>query len=76
MKLPFDLAPLPVTWTPVGAAVIVKCWDGLGRVKFACRYTDDLNDAEKHGMHSMALDELIEDLVEQAIIPRKDEDGD
>ena len=76
MKLPFDLAPLPQGWTPIGAAVVVKCWDPLGRVKFVRRYTDTLNDAERHGMHSMALDELVEDLVEQAIIGEDDDDGD
>lgn len=74
--LDFEVSDLPEGWTPVGVALIVKCWDKSGKVKFACRYSPEINEAEQFGMHEIALDRLAEDLVEKDIMgDSEDEDG-
>lgn len=75
MRIPeFEVEDLPEGWTPVGVAVVFKCWDANGKTKFASRYSVEVNEAERFGMHEIALDRLAEDMVEHDIMGEEDDD--
>lgn len=44
-----DFQPLPAGWTPLGAALLIKCLDDEGSVTWAFRTSDELNDEELLG---------------------------
>lgn len=75
-SLDFEVDDLPEGWTPVGVVVVVKCWDPQGKVKFACRYSPEINEAERFGMHEIAIDRLTEDMVEADLIGETEEEED
>jgi hypothetical protein len=62
LGLKFEL--LPAGWTPLAAAILVKCLDENGTASWAFRTTDDMNDEELLGALTVRTDLLRRGLVE------------
>lgn len=59
-----DFEPLPVGWTPIGAALLIKCLDAEGNASWSFRTSSELNDEETVGALLIRLRLQERDLLE------------
>lgn len=64
-----EFQELPQGWSPLGAAVLLKCIDDEGRVAWSFRTSSELNDEELLGALTVRVDLLRQALVDDYADP-------
>lgn len=70
-----DCAPLPDTYTPLEASVVVKCLDDEGDVVLVTRNTESLKIWDRVGMLTVALDMARKDATGAFVADDDEEDA-